>query len=59
MQTHHIKKRKVGDVVFMLVEITVISAALYTVVLREAVKYQRRRARAAIRGRFGRRYDSR
>ena len=58
VQTHHTKKRKVGDIMFMLVEITVISAALYTVVLREAAKYQKRRIRATINRRFGNRFGS-
>ena len=43
---------------FMLVEITVVSAALYTVVLREAAKYQKRRIRATINRRFGNRFGS-
>jgi hypothetical protein len=43
---------------FMLVEITVISAALYTVVLREAAKYQKRRIHATINRRFGNRFGS-
>jgi hypothetical protein len=58
MQTHHTKKRKVGDIIFMLVEITVISTALYTVVLREAAKYQKRRIHATINRRFGNRFGS-
>ena len=42
----------------MLVEITIISTALYTVVLREAVRYQKRRIRATINRRFGNRFRS-
>ena len=52
------RKRKVGDIIFMLVEITVISTALYTVVLREAAKYQKRRIHATINRRFGNRFGS-
>ena len=41
---------------FLLAEITVISAALYLVVLREAAKYQKGRVRDAIYRRFGHRF---
>jgi len=43
---------------FLVAEITVISAALYLVVLREAARYQKRRIRATINRRFGNRFGS-
>jgi hypothetical protein len=47
---------KVEDKIFLVAEITVVSAALYLVVLREAAKYQKRRVRDAIRRRFSHRF---
>ena len=49
---------RVQDKMFLLAEITVISAALYLVVLREAARYQKRRIRATINRRFGNRFGS-
>jgi len=52
------KIEKIENIVFLLAEITVISTALYTVVLREAVRYQKRRIRATINRRFDNRFRS-
>jgi len=41
---------------FLMLEIVVISGALYTIVLREAAIYQKGRVRDAIHRRFGRRF---
>jgi hypothetical protein len=54
VQTHRRNKKElIENNMFLLAEITVISAALYLVVLREAARYQKRRIRAAINRRFG------
>ena len=54
MQTHRrSKKELIENKMFLILEIVVISGALYTIVLREAAKYQKRRGRAAIYRRFG------
>ena len=51
-------RKQIEDKMFLVAEITVISAALYLVVAREAVRYQKRRIRAAINRRFGNRFGS-
>ena len=41
---------------FLILEIVIVSGALYAVVLRDAAKYQKRRVRDAIRRRFSHRF---
>jgi hypothetical protein len=57
VQTHRTsKKQLIESKMFLVLEIVVISGALYAVVLREAVKYQNRRVRDAVYRRFGHRF---
>ena len=57
MQTHRRSKKEfIENKMFLILEIAVISGALYVVVLREAAKYQKRRVRDAIYRRFGHRF---
>ncbi len=57
MQTHRrSKKELIESKIFLVLEIAVISGALYLIVLREAAKYQKRKVRDAIRRRFSHRF---
>jgi len=59
VQTHRrSKKELIENKMFLMLEIVVISGALYTIVLREAAIYQKGRIRDAIHRRFGRRFKS-
>lgn len=58
VQAHRTNKKQfIENKMFLLLEIVVISSALYAVVLREAASYQKRRVRDAVRRRFGHRFD--
>ena len=57
MQTHRrSKKELIENKMFLVLEIVVISGALYAIVLREAAKYQKGRVRDAVYRRFGHRF---
>ena len=57
MQTHRRNKSQlIENKMFLILEIVIVSGALYAVVLRDAAKYQKRRVRDAIRRRFSHRF---
>ena len=57
VQTHRRnKKQLIENKMFLILEIIIVSGALYAVVLRDAAKYQKRRVRDAIRRRFSHRF---